>query len=151
MSPIQSITTCLRKSFQFSGRASRSEVWPFSIFTIVVGVALLWVAAHVGLRITTGRILILILILMVPYFSALVRRMHDLDFRAWSATVPFAFPFVVGLLVLMITFKSDDGFLAVGWMVLATYATPILFAIAMGVPGTPGSNYYGPNPLEVTP
>ena len=40
MGPVQALKTCLRKSFQFSGRASRSEFWWFMTFAVsFVGIA----------------------------------------------------------------------------------------------------------------
>lgn len=42
MEPIEAIKTCLTKSFQFSGRASRSEFWWFAAFVCAVAAVLLY-------------------------------------------------------------------------------------------------------------
>ncbi len=42
MGPIDAIKTCLIKSFQFSGRASRSEFWWFAVFVGAVAAVLLY-------------------------------------------------------------------------------------------------------------
>jgi uncharacterized membrane protein YhaH (DUF805 family) len=36
LGPVEAITTCLRKSFRFSGRASRTEYWWFFGFTMLL-------------------------------------------------------------------------------------------------------------------
>jgi uncharacterized membrane protein YhaH (DUF805 family) len=45
MTPLQAIRTCLAKSFQFSGRASRAEYWWFLPIGLALPVAALWLSA----------------------------------------------------------------------------------------------------------
>jgi len=93
----QAISSCYSNYGTFSGRASRSEYWFFTLFhmlLVVLGVALIPVG--IGLLILIGGGLINFL----PSLSVLVRRLHDTDHSGWwywICLVP-----VVGLVVLLI-------------------------------------------------
>jgi uncharacterized membrane protein YhaH (DUF805 family) len=81
MGPAQAIRTGLAKSFQFSGRASRSEFWWFApILVALTGVAatsdfvLNLMPPSFGVL---GGILAVLLVVPIPLYSALVRRFRD--------------------------------------------------------------------------
>jgi uncharacterized membrane protein YhaH (DUF805 family) len=88
----QSLTTCLRKYADFSGRASRSEYWYFSltegmVWTALAGVVvggvtlpgfgLLWYILGVPLG-------ALVLALLVPGWAVYARRCHDTGRSMWT-------------------------------------------------------------------
>jgi uncharacterized membrane protein YhaH (DUF805 family) len=93
LTPLQSITTCLRKSFDFSGRATRAEFWWFATligslmailfpFEAVVNAASVWFGV-------LGAIMLLLLLLPAPFCSAVVRRYRDAGL--WP-TIPAILP-----------------------------------------------------------
>jgi uncharacterized membrane protein YhaH (DUF805 family) len=88
----QSLTTCFRKYADFSGRASRSEFWYFSLFegmvwatlaAVVVGLTALnapnWVWWLVGFP-----LLLVLLALLVPGSAVQARRCHDTGRSMWT-------------------------------------------------------------------
>jgi uncharacterized membrane protein YhaH (DUF805 family) len=90
----EAIKTCLtRKYATFEGRAARSEYWWFTLFYVLVGIALMLLGFALGgvegLR--AGRINWLALTpailfgvaMMLPIISVSVRRLHDRDMSGW--------------------------------------------------------------------
>lgn len=72
----QSVTICLRKYVDFSGRASRPEFWWFALFTFLVGLvvnAILgsWIGMLVNLALT------------LPSLAVGARRLHDMGKSGW--------------------------------------------------------------------
>ena len=168
MSPIQAITTCLRKSFQFSGRATRSEFWWF------LPLPVLTVAATIGVvdrfnGLANDAFLFSMLFILFPSLSFVMiaagtRRLVD-------AGSSFSRLFQVGFLVVLtayfgcgalaITMKllfgaSDESLMALGFVAVficlpVALLLLLCFAAPLAAPSSPGPNRYGPNPLEVTP
>jgi uncharacterized membrane protein YhaH (DUF805 family) len=102
----QAVTSCYSNYATFSGRASRSEYWFFTLYHTLlvtlcfvliptgVGITLLWLSA-------IGNFL--------PALSVLVRRLHDTDRSGWwywIALVPF-----VGAILLLVWFctRGTEG------------------------------------------
>jgi len=77
-----SVVTCFSKYVNFQGRASRSEFWWFALFNALVEICTFFLDKAKGedtLTIST----IVGLILILPWFSAQARRLHDIDKSAW--------------------------------------------------------------------
>ena len=83
MSFADSISQSLKKYFDFSGRASRSEFWFFLLFVAicdaVAGVLGRQMAGLVGL------------LLLAPQIAVAVRRLHDVGKSGRELVVPFLF------------------------------------------------------------
>lgn len=87
-----SIRTCFQKYADFTGRARRSELWWFVLFTVAVN----FVLQLVGLEALAG---LFALAVLIPSIAVGVRRLHDIDRTGWwylLALVP-----VIGWLVLI--------------------------------------------------
>ncbi len=87
-----SIRTCFQKYADFTGRAPRSELWWFVLFTVAVN----FVLQLVGLEFVAG---VFALVILIPSIAVGVRRLHDIDRTGWwylLALVP-----VIGWLVLI--------------------------------------------------
>lgn len=93
----QSISTCLRKYADFSGRASRSEYWYFVLFTYLV--SLVFAATHSSALTSLAS-----LGLFLPTLAAGVRRLHDTNRSGWWLLFP-----IVNLVLLAQASKSPDG------------------------------------------
>lgn len=133
--------TCLRKYFQFSGRASRSEFWRFALVTFLASLAVSVLNAAIFGPVTENELVvtltqdgtpsnqlrqsqiygpgpltpIITLVLLVPYLAAIARRLHDIGRSIWSGVVAFAIP--LGLLGVTIygfleTVPTDPSILA---------------------------------------
>lgn len=85
---VDAVTTCLRKYVDFSGRASRSEFW---YFTLVYGIA--------GAIPVIGGIISLALLL--PDLAVSARRLHDTGKSGWWQVLPGGL-FLVGFIKLLL-------------------------------------------------
>ena len=75
------VRTCFSKYVTFSGRATRSEYWWFTLFNMIVSVVLNIVdMAVIGAGVLGG---IYSLVVLLPAISVLVRRLHDVGRSGW--------------------------------------------------------------------
>ncbi len=79
-----SITYCFRNYATFTGRAGRPEFWWFTLFVLLVAVALnvierlIWQHQQVG-----WLVLVWTLIILVPHLAVGSRRLHDCGRTGW--------------------------------------------------------------------
>jgi uncharacterized membrane protein YhaH (DUF805 family) len=177
MRPAQAIKTCLSKSFQVSGRASRSEYWwflPFGLALPVVGLLLLrtlWPDSAFTIHLAMASVLLL------PQVAVTARRLTDTGEPASDIHTPLgAYVVFLGALCLarfsfagfdrMIEQAGSPGGFMIG-LVLAPIMLAMLGLVAgvflfglfsgaslfgqMAVASQPNVSNPGPNPLEVTP
>jgi len=115
----------LKKYAVFSGRARRMEYWYFVLFNLVVYIVLSLIDTLLGTyNIVSGVGLlsgIYSLAVLIPTLAVMVRRLHDIDRTGWWI--------LINLIPL------------IGTIVLLVFAL---------MPGTPGSNRYGPDPKQAT-
>ena len=120
----QAVETCLRKKYgEFSGRASRSEFWWFSLFTIIVLVVVevIALALQSANSVLGGLLLLVVGIgLLVPSLAVAMRRLHDTGKSGWL------------ILIGIIPIINIVGV----WVLLVFYI----------LPSNPGSNAYGEAP-----
>ena len=86
MSFTDSVTVCLRKYADFSGRARRSELWYFVLFLLLLDLGLSVVDAAFGMDWGSGfgpLSTIAGLALLVPSLSVGARRLHDTGRSGW--------------------------------------------------------------------
>lgn len=136
----EAIRTCLReKYFTFSGRASRSELWYYNLFLVLVFVAYALVLGALGglNRIENGEFSTLFIVvaviggigviyLYIPSFSVSVRRYHDRGLSGW--------------LFLAVMLLSNIPYLGV--------AVGIAGLVIIVLKGNDGDNKYGHDPLK---
>jgi uncharacterized membrane protein YhaH (DUF805 family) len=95
---VTAIKTCFTKYVGFAGRAPRSEYWYFTLFLVVVAIAL----GAAGLD-QVGNFFSLVTLL--PSLAVGVRRLHDTDRSGWwllLLLVP-----LVGMIVLIVWFVKS--------------------------------------------
>ena len=83
MEPVEAVKTCLKKFFDFTGRARRSEYWWFVLFTLIVS----WVFSFLG-QLHMSLIFIgmaVCFVLLIPQTAAMSRRLHDTGHSAFWA------------------------------------------------------------------
>ena len=103
---IESVKTCFSKYFDFSGRASRSEFWYFTLFlviyTIIVGFTI-GVVLEIRYPGTSEADIdyffnsfgtFLFIPLIIPSFAVTSRRFHDFGHSGW---IQIGFYFVMGI------------------------------------------------------
>ena len=101
MSPVESVVTCLKKFFDFKGRARRSEFWWYILFYYIVSTAFSWMGNFVPVLSVVG--LVISTALFIPQFSAVTRRMHDTNHSGWWIFVIFVLVvfYIVSLVALL--------------------------------------------------
>jgi uncharacterized membrane protein YhaH (DUF805 family) len=167
LGPMQSITTCLRKSFDFSGRATRAEFWWFALAVVCLYVlAVLGVQAvkpfFGGNLVAMGfwRALIALAhatsLLLLP---VLVRRFHDIGIPAVWPLLLFA-PLLIPVYLALAFFPLVAGFTppflltiytspqAIGGLVFGSLALIVLIAL---LPTSKRPNRHDPHPLDPEP
>lgn len=118
---MERVIACVTKNYaNFSARAPRSEYWLFTLFYIILSIVIGVVDGVLGMSFGGYGILTIAfsLGLLIPSLAVAVRRLHDTD-------------------------RS-------GWWVLITLIPligAIVFIVFACLPGTPGDNRFGPNPL----
>ena len=112
----------LKKYAVFSGRARRKEYWYFSLFNMLIGIALALVDVSFNQEVGGGLLYaIYSLAVLIPGLAVCVRRLHDTGRSGWWLLIGFV-P-LIGIIVLIV-FTAQDSHL--------------------------GENQYGPNPKEAT-
>lgn len=188
MTVAAAVSKGFRNVFRITGRSPREEFVPFAIFIVFFGilvyvgqqVTLFWLFRDVNLRgnlkemaddisivylCSNG----LFLLLLALLFSAMVRRLHDIDYSARWAIATFFIP----VLLVMVPFGvvmakagiSPGGiwhFVSSNILHASVYFvgnTVFLIAVCNLLvvvlfcfrSSQPGPNRYGPNPNEVSP
>ncbi len=155
---MQAITTCLRKSFDFSGRASRAEFWWFFLVTLVIAVGGFFLIdlQLYGLDLDDPTSLApfadtFFLLTAPASVTVTKRRINDItnsDAVGWLAVLIVIIGFILSFIGQIFDLFENPWFapIEIIFIILG-----LLVLIANASPSTPGPNRYGPNPHEVTP
>ncbi|MEL6519875.1 MAG: DUF805 domain-containing protein [Pseudomonadota bacterium] len=148
MGPLTAIRACLVKSATFSGRASRSEFWwwtliaEFAFAAAMVGLGICWEEDWIFGE-TYWPIQAYALLIWLPSTSVAVRRFHDIGLNPWPVIA------LVLLDLVLLAWPVDSAFLeALFYSSLFLY---LLVLVVAAFPSQDRNSRYGPNPLEVTP
>lgn len=85
LEPVQAVKISLKKFFDFTGRARRSEYWWFVLFVMIVSMAFNFIGAVFPMVNILG--LIVGLLLSIAQLAALTRRLHDTGRSGWWVLV----------------------------------------------------------------
>ncbi len=157
----------LQKYAVFSGRASRSEFWWFTLANIIIVVAVSVIAAFfrelVGLSFVPTALSICLgvyqLAVLLPSYAVIVRRLHDSGKSAWWLLL-LLFPVISALVSIFVFFllffaALSGGPPSVPWELvivvvlaaLASFIAMLTLLIFMVLPSDSGrSNKYGLKP-----
>ena len=78
--------TVLQKSFDFNGRARRSEYWHFCLCNFLISLAMGISGRLVNMPLLQG---LYSLVVLVPTIAVSIRRMHDVGKSGWFCIIPF--------------------------------------------------------------
>jgi len=161
----------------FKGRASRGEYWLFGLlqgfwYLLLIGLATLSMGhsdttkASTGVLIAFGLIVVSILVLVIPNYSVLTRRLHDSGRGAiWLCLM---LPSVLSSVMTMGTIATAisavglgagreafvgtalAGLGAAGLLGLIGMVCQVVLVILTLLPGTRGENNFGPDPRDPT-
>ena len=82
MNFVESIQTCYKKFFDFSGRASKSEYWWFQLYNAIIYVLTFIFQGDLVLLFS-----ILIIVNLIPVYAVGVRRIHDSNKSGWLVLI----------------------------------------------------------------
>jgi uncharacterized membrane protein YhaH (DUF805 family) len=167
MGPAQAIRTGLVKSFQFSGRASRSEFWWFAPVGLAPPVLVVVLGSSFAGGVESATLILLgVAAASVPLSAAAFRRLHDVDKSGLlllsgigsamftSVGILFTLMGLFGLVTIIYAFPGMI-LIGVGLMVLSSNAIAgsglLDMLTGLAAPSTPSTNRHGPPPSEVTP
>lgn len=150
----------LEKYADFSGRASRPELWWYIlglvVAFIIVGIVESILGIHRMLAGMYGPLTTLLwLATIVPSIAVGVRRLHDTNRPGWWVLLPLVPECFTVVAVLMTAgavaagagMAAGIGGLALtGLLGIITLVGAIVLIVFYVMPGTPGPNRYGPNP-----
>lgn len=94
----------LKKYAVFNGRARRAEYWMFTLFNVVISVALMLVDMALGL--TPVLEVAYTVAVLLPGLAVGARRLHDTGRTGWWQLL-FLLP-VIGLIILIVMFATDS-------------------------------------------
>ena len=99
----ESIQTCYKKFFDFSGRASKSEYWWFQLYGIIIYGLLFVFQGDLALVLS-----ILTIVTIIPIWAASVRRLHDTDKSGWFVLISII-PFIGLIIIFLLIADGSKG------------------------------------------
>lgn len=162
----------LKRYADFQGRSRRMEFWMWVLFTIIVAIVLGFIDGMLGFRLgpssstyyasggaagfstfSSMGILGIIwsLATLVPNIAVAVRRLHDTNRTGWWLLLP-VIPYVIGLFIMLGAAAGQNlGMVAIGGIfTLIGLICAIVLLVFYCLPGTPGPNRFGPDPMGST-
>ena len=137
--------------FGAGGRINRAKYWRSVL--IYVGAGLMTaVTLFAAAGIAAPLFILMVLVVLLPWLlwgvSLTTERLHDRDKSAWWLVVFYVLPGVLGQLANLAWFAGTAGGVLQTILALAALALTIWGFVEIGcLPGTTGSNSYGPDPL----
>ena len=101
MNFIESIQTCYKKFFDFSGRASKSEYWWFQLYNAIIYLLAFVFQGDLALLFS-----LLMIANLIPIWAAAVRRVHDSDKSGWMVLIS-VIP-IIGLYVIVLLIQDGS-------------------------------------------
>ena len=115
MNFFDAVKICFVKYVNFSGRATRSELWLFTLFVFIVSLMLMFIDLLISgvffmeydeplAPLST----IFFIAILIPSFAVCVRRLHDVNRSGWWLLIELTF---IGIIPLIYWWckKSDEG------------------------------------------
>ncbi|MCE2517435.1 MAG: DUF805 domain-containing protein [Alphaproteobacteria bacterium] len=102
----------LSKYFQISGRARRKEYWLFVLLVLILSFVTLFIDSMLigsGIASYEYASIIVNLLLIIPSFTVLIRRLHDIERSGWwilLLLIPFLGVIVIFIFTLL---RGTDG------------------------------------------
>lgn len=146
------VMTCLRKYAVFNGRARRSEYWYFVLFSLATEIAASLIDSTIR-GVAAGFVPVSLpvwLALLLPSLAVTVRRVRDTNRSGWWVAGFYVDCVVVLGAAVPFMEMFREGAIGPVWLFLAVAVLIVPYAIFLFVltvlPGTSGTNHYGPDP-----
>ncbi|MEM7753543.1 MAG: DUF805 domain-containing protein [Pseudomonadota bacterium] len=147
MSFLDAVNACFRKYFRLRGRARRAEYWYFYLFFALVSIASSFVDVLFFDAVEDDGPIALAtsLLLLIPYITVTVRRLHDTGRPGYYILTPLVFGAAAFGLVLLSN-NYGNALSILGFVIMAVgVILPFVWLIQSS---QPGENRYGPNPID---
>ena len=137
--------------FNATGRINRAKYWRslmvFGVAGLLVAV-ILFTAAGIAAPVFVVMLVVVLIPWLIWGFVIHIERLHDRDKSAWWLLVFYGLPALLSLVARMASFPGAPRATLHYVLVLAGFALSIWGFFEIGcLPGTGGSNSYGPDPL----
>ena len=116
----------------FSGRASRTEFWWWSLFAFL---------SNLVLEVVPPVAMAWALVITLPNLAVTARRLHDTDRSGWWMLAPYGVALVAGLLAAVRAWPLFLIAVALGFVML------VVLVVWLATRGTDGANRFGPDPM----
>jgi uncharacterized membrane protein YhaH (DUF805 family) len=137
--------------FNATGRINRAKYWCSLIVFGVAGLfaaVVLFTAAGIAAPLFVAMLVVVLIPWLIWGFVIHTERLHDRDTSAWWLLIFYGLPALLGPVARMASFAGALGASLSYILVLAGLALSIWGFFEIGcLPGTGGSNSYGPDPL----
>jgi uncharacterized membrane protein YhaH (DUF805 family) len=137
--------------FGAGGRINRAKYWRSVLIYVGAGLmtaVILFAAAGIAAPLFIVMVLVVLLPWLLWGVSLTTERLHDRDKSAWWLVVFYVLPAVLGQLANLAWLAGNAGAVLQTILALAAFALTIWGFVEIGcLPGTTGSNSYGPDPL----
>lgn len=164
----------LKRYAEFSGRSRRMEFWMFMLLLVIIWVVAFTLMMVLGfgalgmaganpdgtprlggmagmfasMGIFAVIFAIIWLALLIPSIAVAVRRLHDTNRSGLWLLMPIGLYVVAMVLILAGASGQSNGLAAIGMIFsLLQWIASIVLLVFYCLPGTPGPNKYGPDPL----
>ena len=154
-----SIRTCFEKTFDFTGRASRSEYWWFALFFVLM---VFIEAIIVGMTDAGSTFAIFVslgsfLVFVFPLLSVACRRLHDSGKSGWWQLLWAVLPTAEWIVDLVddflwngsFSYYLEDTLGSLYW--IHYFVITVIWLYFMCRKSDPKENKYGDSPLKITP
>lgn len=105
MNFLQAIEAGFMNYANFTGRASRSEFWFFSLFIFLGNIVVVILAGILDVDVLKS---VWDLAILVPSISVAVRRLHDTDKSGWWILLPFTIIGIIPYLIWLVQKGNDN-------------------------------------------
>lgn len=160
---VEAVKICLKKYFDFTGRARRSEYWWFFLFGMIVSAVGSFLDGITSIFYTTSIFsIILELAFLIPNLSVTWRRLHDVGRSGWWVVVSYILMLLAGIVFVVVASPDVvfnmvedpkafvNAFSLQGW----TFYVPLIASLIVGcivfvftlLDSHWGENKYGPSP-----
>lgn len=138
MTFFNSIKTCYMKSFDFKGRASKSEYWWFWLFQMVLGVLTYYTLESDGHEILKDILVGCVIASTPASLSAIARRLHDVGFSLRGCLMKILV--TTGILIVWLIFGARGNLVS---LVISAFTFTTFIAYIMLLIVLMGDNAYG--------
>jgi uncharacterized membrane protein YhaH (DUF805 family) len=137
--------------FGASGRINRAKYWRSILVYIVAGMmtaVILYTAAGIAAPLFIAMVVLVLIPWLIWGLSFTTERLHDRDKSAWWLVVFYVLPGVLTRIADISPFTGVTDTVLRYILALAAFALSIWGFVEIGcLRGTPGENFYGPDPL----